>query len=450
MQVNRILSAVLSQAWLIDPIAAEGLLPIVVNMLKQGAPAQLGEEPEESESTKPYALAFVNGVSVDAKASTMMSYSSYDDAPAGSIAVTTVSGTMMRNDYCGSPGTNTLGQRIKEADAHPNIGAHLVRFNTPGGTVDGTEAFASIIGQTQKPLVAFAESMCSAGYWAGSGANLIVAAGKTAGVGSIGTMISLASFDKYYKEIGIEVHNIRATKSRDKNQGYYEAMEGKYEKLRTESLDPINEAFLSSVQENREGKLNLKKEDVLTGKVYYGQSIVDVGLADEIGNFDYAVRRAQELAQDHSSSNQTSIHNQEMSIFSKNKFPKLSALAGKKSEEITAEDIQAVNEELTAAGIENAGVISAAQLTAFEAAEKDVTRLTAENKTLTTANTKLTTDLEAANKEVTRLGALDGATPTGTPKAGNEMGEESADDENQKLIDALPHNQALAGNPLFN
>ncbi|PSR53903.1 hypothetical protein AHMF7605_10430 [Adhaeribacter arboris] len=449
MQVNRILSAVLSQPWLIDPLAAEGLLPLVLKMLEQGPTAQLEEEPKDKKKKGwQYEVALVGHAS--AGRASLMSYSSYDDAPAGSIAVTTVSGSMMRNDYCGSPGTSTLGQRIKEADAHPNIGAHLVRFNTPGGTVDGTEAFASIIQQTQKPLVAFAESMCSAGYWSGSGANLIVAAGKTAGVGSIGTMISLASFEEYYKKIGIATHNIRATKSKDKNEGYYQALEGKYDKLRTESLDPINEAFMAAVQENRGDKLNLKKEDVLTGKVYYGQSIVDVGLADEIGNFDYAVRRAQELAQEHSSSNQSTIHNQEMSLFSKNKFPKLSALAGKKTEDITAEEFDAVNEELEAAGIDTAGFITAAQLTTFETGLSDATRLQTENNTLTAANTKLTADLATANSEVTRLGALDGAASTGSAKAGTEMEEEAAEDENQKAIDALPHNQALANNPAFN
>lgn len=442
MQVNPILSALLTQPWLIEPQAAEGLLFSYIQFLKGGPEASSLFQVKENKEDKFYAIGFVAGLTGSAAVSTMMKYSVYDDAPAGSIAVHTVEGAMMERDNCGTPGTRTMGQRIQAADAHPNIGAHLVDWNTPGGTVAGTESFGSIIKSTSKPLVSFVRNMNSAGYWSGSNANLIIVGGHTASAGSIGTMITLASFDKAYEEMGVVVHNIRASRSKDKNEAFYQAQQGKYDRLREEALDPINEAFLSVVQENRGDKLDLKKNDVLTGLVYYGQSIIDVGLADEMGNFDYAVRRTLELMDEHSNSNQPNSQNK-MAINLFNKYPKLTALAGVAAADIKDDALQAANEELEAAGITGVTVISDAQAEAFQAAAQ-------ENATLKADNKKLTESLAASQAEVTRLGKLDGAAATGSAKEGAELKDEEGADENQKAIDALPHNQALANNPLFN
>ncbi|MDX5511366.1 MAG: S49 family peptidase [Hymenobacteraceae bacterium] len=441
MQVDHVLSAVLTQPWLINPQSAEGYFPMVLKMLdaKSGKKSAKGEP-------KPLQVTVISASSAgDSLALAMSKYDTFDKAPEGSIALIQLEGPMMKEDYCGSPGTRTLGRLIQEADSHPNISGHLLYSNTPGGTVAGTENFSAIIKNTQKPFVAYVENMHSAGFWAGSGANVIIIGGQTASAGSIGTMTTINDFSGWYEQMGIVIRQVRATKSVDKNEAYYQAQQGKPEKLQKEVLDPLNEVFLAAVKANRGDKLDLKKEDVLTGKVYYGQTAIDVGLADEMGSFEYAVQRARELADEYSSSNQSSKNNtKSMSIFSKNKFPKLSALAGKKAEEITDADMEAVNEELTAAGIEHAGVISASQLATFEAAVASEKKLKGDNKTLTDANAKLTTDLATAEAEVERLGAMDGDKPTGSAKKGADNKDDaSAEDENQKLIDNLPHNKKL-------
>lgn len=102
------------------------------------------------------------------------------------------------------------------------------------------------------------------------------------------------------------------------------------------------------------------------------------------------------------------------------KFPKLEALSGKTT--ITAEDATAANEELRAAGITTAALITEGNYTALfekagklEAAEKQVTELT-------TAKSDLEGKLEASQKEVTRLGALGGALPTESAKKEGDSG----------------------------
>jgi signal peptide peptidase SppA len=425
---------------MIDPAAAESYMPIVVSLLSRGASvdASAGIEPKEKAATLPFAMSAVAGA--------MVQYSSYDEAPEGSVAVITVDGPMMTSDYCGTPGTRSLGNRIKAADAHENIAAIVVRFNTPGGTVSGTEAFHNIIKNTSKPLVAHADSMCSAGVWAGCGADLIIASGKTSSIGSIGTMATILDYKGYYEKYGIKEHVIRATKSVDKNEAHYQAMSGKYDQLRKEQLDPLNEAFLECVQEFRGQKLDLKKEDVLTGKVYFGQKTITFGLADEMGDFDYAVQRALELAnQQDEPQNLNSTHN----MFGKNKYRAVAALSGKKAEEITQEMVKAANEELEADGITGVALITEAEHDAFEAAAASESDLKAQVQTLTAANLTLTQERDAAVAKAAEYGSQAGAAPTSPAKTGADH-KDATPDTNELAIDELPHNKALVGNPLFN
>jgi len=440
MHVNHLLSAILREPWMIDPAAADSYMPIVFSLINRGASvdAAASLEPKEKAATLPFAMG--------AAAGAMVQYGSYDEAPEGSVAVVTVDGPMMTNDYCGTPGTRTIGNRIKAADAHENIAAIVVRFNTPGGTVSGTEAFHNTIKNTAKPLVAHADSMCSAGVWAGCGANLIIASGKTASIGSIGTMATIMDYSGYYEKYGIKEHVVKASRSADKNEAHYQALKGDYKALQKEQLDPLNEAFLESVQEFRGEKLDLKKEDVLTGKVYFGQKTITFGLADEMGDFDYAVQRALELA---SSEEETQNPNSNHKMFGKNKYRAVAALAGKKGDELTAEMVTAANEELEAEGIEGAALITETEYSALQASAKAESNLTAQVQTLTAANATLTQERDAAVAKAAEYGGQPGAISTAPAKAGADHIDEGPD-ANQLAIDELPHNKALAGNPLFN
>jgi ClpP class serine protease len=59
-------------------------------------------------------------------------------------------------------------------------------------------------------------------------------------------------------------------------------MDGDGKMLIAETLDPLNNEFLATVKSNREGKLNLAKENVLTGKTYVSKQAIEYGLIDGI------------------------------------------------------------------------------------------------------------------------------------------------------------------------
>jgi len=131
------------------------------------------------------------------------------------------------------------------------------------------------------------------------------------------------------------------------------------------------------------------------------------------------------------------------------KFPKLEALAGKAV--VATADADAANEELRAAGITNAAIITEAAYNALaekagrvDAAEKSANDLKAENATLKGDNTTLKADLGTAQAEVKRLGALGGDKPTTAAKAeGDDLTAEAGKTPSYFDPNAL-HNQEAA------
>ncbi|MBJ6109450.1 S49 family peptidase [Hymenobacter sp. BT523] len=425
-----------------EETAAQNYLPMVAQLLTGQFKAsdwqvELGVEPTGAfYAYTPHAAAL-----------RVMPYANLNEIPANSVAVHTISGVMMEEDSCFSLGTRSIGRAIQQADAHENIVAHVGRFNTPGGSTSGLENFAGIIAGTQKPFVGYAQMACSAGYWSISGADRVVASGRTAMIGSIGTMISLADFSEYYAKMGIKTHDIRATASTNKNEAFYQAQQGKYDAIRQQLLDPLNEAFMSTVRANREGKLNAKQEkEILSGLVYIGQATIDMGLADELGTFDDAVRIALELAEE---ADDTPIDSPSTSntMFGKNKFSAVAALAGLQGTAVTAALVSAANDELEEKEITGAALIAKADFDALTAKADRVDAAEAAAKGYTDALAaagvkdiaELVAQRDEAREQAKEFGEQPGELPTTASKEGSDITDEGGDDKGWEAI----HNRML-------
>ncbi len=353
----QLLNNLVSGAWAIDDQAAYNSLVVLVAALRSGTNLSFSEDriQQNIEDHLPFAVAIAEDGS--------MAISAYDEATENSIAVIPVKNALTPEGYWGIPGTQELSIRIKAADKHENIKAIILMGDTPGGTVMGTEQFANVIQSCEKPVVGFVEhGVYSAGYWAFSGCNHIMLNGKTAGVGSIGTMISGIDIVGILEKLGAKEFFVVADDSPDKNKAFREMLEGKEKSIKEELLNPLNDQFKLNVTENRGESLNMKGNEPLTGKIYFGQSAIEMGLADSIGNFDAAVAKAYELAGiELPDTSKQSNSNQNSNML--NKFKALTALAAKQKngEAVTAEDIQAVNDELQKAGITAYLVVDASQ-----------------------------------------------------------------------------------------
>lgn len=219
----------------------------------------------------------------------------------GPVQVMNISGPIIKYDYCGSPGTESMTRQLAAANADSSIKSIILFMDSPGGSVDGTEDFAKAVKASAKPVVTFVNSMmASAAYWIGSAAKEVVVTGANNGynaiVGSIGTMATWKDVSESNAKNGVKIHEVYASASKDKNADFREANAGNYTSLIKNYLDPLNNTFINAVQANREGKLQPDVENIFTGKSYNAKQAVKFGLADRIGDFKSVVRSSLKLA----------------------------------------------------------------------------------------------------------------------------------------------------------
>lgn len=301
-----LISAILKNIWAIDPDAALSYAPLLSNLIGTGMKLEFEFKGQEF---NPFAVHAGQAV-------TKSRWESWNDFPEGSIAVIPVMGPLMKEDqFCGPAGMATIGKIIKSADKADTIDAIILHMDSPGGTVDGTVTLSEIVANTQKPIIAFVDGlMASAALWIGSAADEVIASTNKDVIGSVGVICSFADLQPAYEKLGVKFHTIVADQSKDKNRVWEDLRQGKYEDYRKEVLNPFAADFIAAIKQNRPGV----KDDQLTGKVFFAESVVG-SLVDSIGNFDYAVQRASELAAEHkktikSTSNPISMKKQYASV----------------------------------------------------------------------------------------------------------------------------------------
>lgn len=314
------------------------------------------------------------------------------DAQGNGVAVLNLQGPVMKNDYCGAPGTKSLMSALQQANDNPAVSSIVLQIDSPGGSVDGTQQFADAIKNSAKPVVVYVDGlMASAAMWIGSAASQRIASSGTDSIGSIGTMAKWNDYSAMKKEMGIKTHEAYATNSTDKNKIFREA-EGKnedgksnYEPMIKTWLDPANELFTNAIQQN----LPDADKSVLSGGIYHAADAKKKGLIDKIGTFHDAVKSSLNIAK----------QQKQKSKPENMKWTKVLAFFGITTAVASAQDV----------------TLTDAQLDNMEAAIAERDTLKAENATLKTAATAAQATIDAhATKitsleaKVTELGGMDG------------------------------------------
>lgn len=296
MKLNKLASAISRGLWLIEPRTAMGLMPLAARFLNgEGIGAF-----EANASELPCMYAGGSYVSADDE-------NFFQNVQQNSVLIIPICGAIMKDDYCGEPGTDTLSEWFRCALDSPNIAGIVLKINSGGGSVEGTGEFADLIKSSTKPVVAFTDGiMASAAYWIGCSANEIFASHKTVEVGSIGTAMTFYDNREAMIKYGYKQIYINADSSPDKNQDYFKALDGDESGVKVNILNPTNDIFMTSVKDNRSGKLKLITKttdgdgktlnEPLTGKMYLAEAAIEIGLIDKIGLLQDAVDRVLELA----------------------------------------------------------------------------------------------------------------------------------------------------------
>ena len=201
----------------------------------------------------------------------------------------------------------------------PEIKAVVVRVDSPGGTVGASDEIHGLIKKIREKLkkpvvISMGGVAASGGYYVSAPADAIYAEPTTI-TASIGVIMPLPVVDGFLKEHGINMVMIRSKQSQRYKAAvnYFEKPDPEILLLRQGLLDDMHQRFIDVVKQGRGDKLKTKALTV-TVKDFDGKDVVReqtfpfngqvvmageakaIGLVDEIGYVDDAIKAAAKLA----------------------------------------------------------------------------------------------------------------------------------------------------------
>ena len=221
------------------------------------------------------------------------------------IAVVTVSGPIVSGRggpqamplSRGSAGGDTIAAALREAAADDEVKAVVLRVDSPGGAVTGSETIWREVCRVRaggKPVVASMGGVAaSGGYYIAMAADTIVANPGTV-TGSIGVVTGKLVARELKERLGVGSDSVRTNVNADAwsvNAPFTEEQRAMVEA----EADLFYDDFVSRVAQARGMSVD-EVDAVARGRIWTGADAFERRLVDELGGLRTAVRRAKVLA----------------------------------------------------------------------------------------------------------------------------------------------------------
>lgn len=185
-------------------------------------------------------------------------------------------------------------EQLRRAQDNFDVKAILLRINSPGGSVVGSDEIYQVLrDEIDKPVVvSMGEVAASGGYYIAAGTDRIMANPATL-TGSIGVIATFTNVEDLLDKVGVDVTIIKSGKFKDMGSAY-DDMTAEEQALLQQLIDESYEQFVGVVAEGR-GMPREEIRELADGRVYSGRQALELGLIDELGNTPDAIEVAADL-----------------------------------------------------------------------------------------------------------------------------------------------------------
>ncbi len=197
-----------------------------------------------------------------------------------------------------SVGGGEIASRLREARFDEDCQAIVLRINSPGGSVAGSDAILRELRRVRKEGIPVVVSMgsvaASGGYWIATECDYLIA-GKQTITGSIGVFGLLPNlkdlairFGIHWDSVQTHPHSNLMSVSRPKSEEEIQVIQSYVETLYNQFIELVASAR----------KLPRRKvEKIAEGRVWVGADAREIGLIDNFGGLKDAIEKAAEIAQ---------------------------------------------------------------------------------------------------------------------------------------------------------
>ncbi|MDP3797400.1 MAG: signal peptide peptidase SppA [Polaromonas sp.] len=188
----------------------------------------------------------------------------------------------------GGTSTELATQDLRTALADSAVNSIILLIDSPGGTVDGTQALSDQVyaARRVKPIVALASGMmASAAYWIGSAAMAVYISEQTTVTGSIGVVTSHVDMSGAEAQKGIKTTEIYAGKFKRVASAYSPLSDDGRTSIQ-EQVDYLYSVFVGDVAKNRGVSVDAVLQKMADGRLFTGQQGIEAGLVDGVATLE--------------------------------------------------------------------------------------------------------------------------------------------------------------------
>ncbi|MFS8117106.1 MAG: signal peptide peptidase SppA, partial [Microcoleus sp.] len=193
-------------------------------------------------------------------------------------------------------GGDRIAQEMRKIREDDDVKAVVLRVNSPGGSVTASEVIGrevALTGKKKPVIVSMGNLAASGGYWISMGSSKIFAEANTI-TGSIGVFGMLFNAEKLAANNGITWDVVKTARFADINTVSRPKNPQELANIQR-IVDRIYDRFITKVADSRKLPKN-KVQEIAQGRVWSGTAAKQLGLVDEIGGLEDAVREAAKQA----------------------------------------------------------------------------------------------------------------------------------------------------------